>query len=210
MTKPSDIYRYWGKTGEDGRFHLLYHCLDVAAVGWVLLDPRKPLCRWLASGLGVEPEWLRRWVVFCLALHDMGKFAVAFQGLVTHLGSFLVAPCATMPYTERHDTLGFLLWQERLAGQWLRERVAEIDAAERRQYLMALAGWLEIVTGHHGVPPKRGAIPYQSFFTQDDEVAAWEYCRAVSDLFLDGLDLKPLADKAFRKEPNISRGYWPA
>ena len=29
--------RYWGKTEKDGnRYHLLpYHCLDVAAVGWV-------------------------------------------------------------------------------------------------------------------------------------------------------------------------------
>ena len=39
---PSDnnlIYRYWGKAGKDGSYHLLpYHCLDVAAVGnqlWV-------------------------------------------------------------------------------------------------------------------------------------------------------------------------------
>ncbi|MFH2046688.1 MAG: HD domain-containing protein [Pseudomonadota bacterium] len=28
-------YRYWGKTRDDGSYHLLpYHCLDVAAIGW--------------------------------------------------------------------------------------------------------------------------------------------------------------------------------
>lgn len=33
-------YKYWGKAGkEDGSYHLLpYHCLDVAAVGYVLLN----------------------------------------------------------------------------------------------------------------------------------------------------------------------------
>ncbi len=39
------IYRYWGKAkkdhdGEGADYHLLpYHCLDVAAVGWHLLNP---------------------------------------------------------------------------------------------------------------------------------------------------------------------------
>lgn len=33
VMEPSGIYRYWGKTGEDGSYHLQpYHCLDVAAV----------------------------------------------------------------------------------------------------------------------------------------------------------------------------------
>ncbi len=79
-------YRYWGKAKPEAdsggsAYHLLpYHCLDVAAVGWFLLAPEKPLCQQLAKQLQVKPEWLRDFFVFCLALHDLGKFARAFQG----------------------------------------------------------------------------------------------------------------------------------
>ena len=69
-------------TGTGDSYHLLpYHCLDVAAVGWQLLAPNKPLCKQLVKQLEVEPEWLRTLFVLCLALHDLGKFARAFQGL---------------------------------------------------------------------------------------------------------------------------------
>src|SRR5690349_9929262 len=80
-------FRYWGKAEKnDSSYHLLpYHCLDVAAVGWVLLDPEKPLCLRLAEQLGISPELLQCWFSFFLSLHDIGKFATAFQGLVTGL-----------------------------------------------------------------------------------------------------------------------------
>ncbi|NUJ59804.1 hypothetical protein HUS66_09250 [Halomonas taeanensis] len=41
--------------------HLLaWHSLDVAAVGWHLLSPERPLTQQLALRLGIEPEPLRR------------------------------------------------------------------------------------------------------------------------------------------------------
>ena len=52
---PELFYTYWGKTTDDPhdplRYHLLpYHCLDVAAVGSVLIE-RDPhlLCRFTKS-----------------------------------------------------------------------------------------------------------------------------------------------------------------
>ena len=67
-------YQYWGKASqEDDSYHLLaYHCLDVAAVGYLLLSPKKPLCKKLAKQLHVDSEWLRDIFVCCLALHDLG------------------------------------------------------------------------------------------------------------------------------------------
>jgi len=43
-------FKYWGKAKSDDEsglaFHLLpYHCLDVAAVGQLLLKPEKVLCQ---------------------------------------------------------------------------------------------------------------------------------------------------------------------
>ena len=111
------IYKYWGKAkkNEDGGmpdYHLLvYHCLDVAAVGWILINPKKPLCKKITKSLGVKPSWLRDFFVFCLALHDLGKFSRSFQGLRTDLSTNLVKANPRMNYSERHDSLGFWLWR---------------------------------------------------------------------------------------------------
>ena len=80
-------FKYWGKAKKDpeqggANYHLLpYHSLDVAAVGWLLLDPTKLLCQRLAKQIDVKPQWLQAWFCFCLALHDLGKFSRAFQNL---------------------------------------------------------------------------------------------------------------------------------
>jgi len=194
--------RYWGKTGEGGSYHLLpYHCLDVAAVGSLLLAPANDLCRRLASNLEIDPAVLQRWFSFCLSLHDLGKFATAFQGQVPNLSRLLVLPNPRMPYTERHDTLGFLLWCDFLTSKWFKRGGFGFypEHTRLRAYLHAMDPWLEIVTGHHGVPPKLSSIRRQEFFTEPDEQAAFQYCMTVSDLFLDNLDLSFLADKSLKK-----------
>ena len=109
-------YQYWGKASkEDSSYHLLpYHCLDVAAVGYLLLSPDKPLGKKLADQLQVKPEWLRELFVFSLALHDLGKFSRSFQSLRQNLSPNLVKENKRMPYSERHDSLGFCLWRDSL------------------------------------------------------------------------------------------------
>lgn len=198
--RPEGCFRYWGKTAEDGSYHLLpYHCLDVAAVGWLLLAPDRPLSKWLSSKLGVSAEWLRQWFAFCLALHDIGKFATAFQGLKANLSEYLVPAVKGMPYNERHDSLGFLLWRKVISCFWgASESEAGIDVSANQLRVFEL--WLKIVTGHHGIPPKEVLNRHQDFFTENDEQAAKSFCQAVSQLFLPDIDLDILADKQFRKK----------
>ena len=79
-------YRYWGKSvkEEDGASvcHLLpYHSLDVAAVGQALLEQHPRLHQQLAILTGIDEGSFSRWMVFFLALHDLGKFADSFQNL---------------------------------------------------------------------------------------------------------------------------------
>lgn len=198
-------YCYWGKTEKDGaRYHLLpYHCLDVAAVGWVLLDPAKPLCRRLACQLKIAPELLQRLFVFFLCLHDIGKFAVAFQGLVPGLSPDLVPPDARKNYTERHDSLGYGLW----CGEGgLYERL-EVDdkpvwfaqSPDPRQLRRTLDVWMSIVTGHHGIPPKNSPFNLSNHFSKQDEESAYHYLLAMSRLLISSSALEILADKAFCK-----------
>lgn len=165
--KRADYYRYWGKTAEDGSYHLLpYHCLDVAAVGWVLLDPERTLCRRLAEQLKVAPDWLRGWFTFCLMLHDIGKFARAFQNLVSDLSTELVPYRGQCIYQSRHDTLGYLLWKTCLS-----KRLDDGNSIPEP--------WLEIVCGHHGQPPVRNQKGFKSHFMDEDFSAAESYVRTI-------------------------------
>ncbi len=199
-------YRYWGKTAEDGSYHLLpYHCLDVAAVGWLLLAPKRTLTTYLSKYLGVQPEWLRRWFSFCLTIHDIGKFATSFQGLKPELDSNLVSAISSMPYSERHDSLGFLLWQKVLRPCWA-DSGSNSALHFSAQHLRGLEPWLRIVAGHHGIPPKEVLGRYQEFFTEADELAAKTYCSDISQILLTEFDAEPLADRSFRKK--LQRSSW--
>lgn len=72
-------HRYWGKThvadGGEITYHpLVWHCLDVAAVGETLLRRHSSLPGRLSAALGLAPDVTRRLAAFFLALHDLGNF----------------------------------------------------------------------------------------------------------------------------------------
>jgi hypothetical protein len=54
---------------------LIFHSLDVAAVGQALLSRRSDLAAGLAAALGLEAEATTALLVRLLPLHDVGKFA---------------------------------------------------------------------------------------------------------------------------------------
>jgi CRISPR-associated endonuclease/helicase Cas3 len=195
-------YRYWGKAkpdtdGEGPAYHLLpYHCLDVAAVGWFLLSPEKTFCQQVARHLQVQPEWLRVFFVFCLALHDLGKFARAFQGQRPVLSPELVNPNPRMTYSERHDSLGFCLWRDKL-----QKNLAELlpNKENSVEWLTQVDPWLEIVIGHHGMPPKKN-LRTNDHFETDDEEASLSFVQEAITLFLNGFDFQPLTNRTLAKQ----------
>ncbi|WP_374337467.1 CRISPR-associated helicase Cas3' [Leeia sp.] len=167
----SSCWRYWGKahpeTPDHARWHLLVlHALDVAAVMAALLehDPR-----WLsqqADTLGLPPAQLRDTMVWLASLHDLGKFARSFQNLYRHEAAELVPFQPGMPYTLRHDNLGWLL---RDAGI-----LPELPPS-----------WLSAVLGHHGQPPTdQDDTPLARIFPQEDQSAALHFVEAMQALLL--------------------------
>jgi CRISPR-associated endonuclease/helicase Cas3 len=111
MTKP--YFCYWGKAANDGTYHLLpYHCLDVAAVGSVLLRKDRSLLQKLTETSGVDKQIISNWVVFFLGIHDVGKFSDGFQNLRSDLLLKLQERASTKGYSVRHDSLGFALWEQ--------------------------------------------------------------------------------------------------
>jgi CRISPR-associated endonuclease/helicase Cas3 len=164
-------FRYWGKAkpGSDPPYHLLaFHCLDVAAVGRAYLRGHSRLLSFFARALGVSDRVMLDWLVFCLALHDIGKFAVTFQGQRKDLLEELQQRASTRPYSMRHDTLGARLWLKLIESS---PHVLGLgrDAA---RYRTRLQPWMDAVTGHHGQPP--GVMPgslLAHFDSADIEVA---------------------------------------
>ncbi|PXF30801.1 hypothetical protein WH50_13065 [Pokkaliibacter plantistimulans] len=201
------IFNYWGKAHQSDEqggepYHLLpYHCLDVAACGWVLLSDEYPWGQRLAAELGISAEQLRRLFVFFLCLHDLGKFARAFQGLRPDILQTLANAPANYAYTTvRHDSLGYQLWRSRDKG--IQELLAELLAVPVEQVRTSnqLDSWFEIVTGHHGQPPVIQSISLPSYFHPDDTDAVRSFVRQMWQRWLLPEDAALLLDKRLGKK----------
>ncbi|MCS6808959.1 MAG: CRISPR-associated helicase Cas3' [Bacteroidota bacterium] len=143
----SSYYTYWAKTAHTV-YHLLpYHLLDVAAVGHVLLSRDTRLRRRLADLCSMQEEMLHQWLVFMLALHDVGKFSQTFQQLELKVYNTLHGTTlqqAEHTYKYRHDWLGMFVWQ----GLLQNTLPITLSATASEQAV----SWAQPIFGHHGKP----------------------------------------------------------
>ena len=177
---------YWGKAdpnylGEPKWHPLVYHSLDVAAVGATYLKQSSPLLKSCCGLLNCSEQAFLSWAAFLMTLHDLGKFSEAFQSQRPDLILELQKrePNPTKIYSERHDSLGFWLWDERLVNDVLPK--IGIDGSHNTQ--RSLKCWLLAVTGHHGIPPKPSGNA-DSFFRREDKKAAADFVQAMAELLL--------------------------
>lgn len=190
------MYRYWGKAqpkdGATQRYHLLvYHSLDVAAVGKGLLQRHPMLLAKLSAGLQVSTHWLEKALPFLLAMHDIGKFAETFQALQELLSRELLGREQTRFDGGRHDSLGYLLWNEVLGPELLAEGWFDIgsERREQRQWRQVFEALVQPMVGHHGQPPKTQTkantpLLLDNFFAEQDIAAAREFFHEASELLL--------------------------
>ncbi len=179
MSEQLQHYNYWGKAVDDNKeCHLLvYHSLDVAAVAEVLLEQRTGLLDRLANSMGMEPAEARTWCVFLIGLHDLGKFAEAFQQLREDLRNAFWPHerIRKRHYSIRHDALGWLLWQ-----QFLRTELFDPDDEDLQDFIdEGMNYWLAAVTGHHGWPPdtKENSGRIKTYFRDFDKKSALSFCQ---------------------------------
>jgi len=197
------IFEYWGKAdanyaGEPKWHPLVYHCLDVAAVGQVWLESSKALRIAFQAAFAqadADTRLARGWLPFFLALHDLGKFDIRFQ---------LKAPDALRASwreldpedADPKDAKGYdhgregLNWAYRECGDW----AGDSDAGPR--YQDAWLPWLQAVTGHHGEwsPPGQAALEAEEHVIEHDRLARREFVRSLAGLFLSPFGLT-LADE---------------
>ena len=200
-----EFHRYWGKASPDPsgpKLHLLpYHSLDVAAAGSVLLSSNAEPVKGLAEFLGMDPEALRHWLVFLLAIHDVGKFADGFQNLQPDLMVELQGRSVATPYVERHDTLGYRFALGQAMNPGAGPRLLFPDGDPRMEDGSAwaiLEPWLAPVTGHHGRPPRLSVqqVPLPRQFPNPVRSDAESFLLVVRDFLLpEGIPL-PLVDPA--------------
>lgn len=179
------IFNYWGKADPayplEQKWHpLAYHSLDVAAVGISYLE-QSSLLKSCCGLLNCSGQAFLSWSAFLLSLHDLGKFSEAFQSQRPDLILELQQrePNLTKIYSERHDSLGFWLWDDYLVDEVLLK--IDIDGSCETQ--RNLKFWLLAVTGHHGMPPKPSGN-VDSFFRREDKQAAANFVQAMAKLLL--------------------------
>ena len=172
--------QFWGKTARAGAavagqpdWHpLAYHALDVAAVAEALLAADPSLTQRLSTAVGLPPGLARGWVVRLAALHDLGKFALSFQGLNCEWWDKWSGGSANPPrYLHRHDALA---------------RVLLDDDNDRFQAalgpdipLSPWAPWLLASTSHHGRPVDVPASALSDDFPPEVLAAAVAFTRDV-------------------------------
>lgn len=204
-------WRYWGKTTPEGDYHLLpLHALDVAAVLAALLPGQSARLGRMAQELGWPESVLRDTLVFLAALHDLGKFSRAFQGLAPNLSPELVPADDRKVYGPRHDTLGHWLWCRELATRCtaLPPGAAEPGEVWPPEGETGWFGWLAVVCGHHGQPPHGlAACPSRvdNWFFPEDIDAAAAFAEAAAVLLLPS---PPPAVSRRRLEEVIRRNGW--
>ena len=145
----SNYFKYWGKADKDGNYHLLvYHCLDVAAVGAVWLEKSPAFVKRGAVASGLSEKAFTQWTIFFLALHDIGKYDVRFQGKVPNILKILQPTTAFSPqicHKFNHGSAGY-----------------QLGTIEENSYFntesSSFTSWLQKVTGHHGRIPQGGQL----------------------------------------------------
>lgn len=185
MGQSEDFYSYWGKAeqSEEGiRCHLLpYHALDVAAVAACWVEQSSVLHDRL---LGCDNFTGQRygWLLFFVALHDVGKFDFRFQRKVDIAWSQLndrfdpdsSDPAAAIGFD--HGKAGYAWW------------LSEAEAAGFTPEANGLA-WMEAVAKHHGVLEVSGIAELYGLdadpeVIEQDQQARSSWIEALVELFL--------------------------
>ena len=188
------MFQYWGKAERNdssgGLWHpLVYHSLDVAAVGKVLLE-RDVRLRGNMTRLLCMPEeiWIP-WFCFFLTIHDLGKFSRTFQNLRPDILPHCRGEASNQPYAIHHSSLGFIFWEHQILNlaekeSWFGSRSEVIDLSDID---LALNLWVNASAGHHGEPPsvsyQGGPVRPTTYFSQKDMAAAETFTRWAHHFF---------------------------
>lgn len=198
-------FKYWGKASDGGNeYHpLVFHGLDVAACGQCLLAVHPGWVKNISSVSNIPEVPLISWLIFLLAIHDIGKFSDGFQNQIPQLFEKLQSRRTNATYNEGHDVMGYEFCRRKL-HIWLPQSK---DGENEDDFWDLLAPWLAAVTGHHGRPPKvTRSILLEDHFPLQVEKNIQEFIKKTASLLLpDGTPFSNITyDTAYEVFPKIS------
>ncbi len=180
---------YKGKSKEpftesDGH-PLAYHCLDVAAVAQRLLHLDPCFRARAVEILDLPGEKILPFLIFLMALHDLGKFSFLFQKKLANQNT------GEEKFRVRdpgHDIAGRVLFEQSPVFRAWRERqfgaprpgrgtVPRVPCEDRNFFNL-----LSAVLAHHGLPRHDGTQEVGRLFSADDEAAALAFVEDVAIL----------------------------
>lgn len=155
MSNYTSLFRYWGKADPNypgtPKWHpLAYHCLDVAAVTATWWDVSPVIRRTFLAAFdwpGSSARQLRAWVLFFIALHDLGKIDVRFQ--LKALDALILA-WADLNRDDVDESRAKHFDHGQMGYAWAMRELSEWATVSPTEILDAWRPWLAAVTGHHG------------------------------------------------------------
>lgn len=201
-------YKYIGKLDKKKtdyyEYHLLpYHCLDVAATAKALLETNRQFQEDVAQLLEITSEQLLALVCFFVAIHDLGKFATAFQDVFSDKVKPLYKAKNKKPYDGskyRHDLLGIHFW-EKNEEEVLKLLVTQLKSSIDHVYdtdkaLDTLLVFAHSTLGHHGKPiDSSNTHELKHFVEAHNEQAALEFIKDLLIIFKPDISFDLLVDK---------------
>lgn len=177
----SSLLAFWGKarpapSAAHAWHPLIYHCLDVAAVGEELLSQRPEIVEFVASRLGWSGAGFRRLFTFLLSLHDIGKVSRPFQAKADWWPTEAFGPRPlSVPTDPGHVTTGAWLLREELGD----ELACLLPALKRSQLDELLAPFI----GHHGRPAAYPELSPTEMFGKAGLSAAHRFLALMREIF---------------------------
>ncbi|MDK2826272.1 MAG: CRISPR-associated endonuclease/helicase Cas3 [Methanolobus sp.] len=164
-----EIFKYWGKAEESIWHPLPYHCMDVAAVADKWWENSPSIRHRFSHETGLFEEQAHAWVMFFVALHDLGKFDVRFQMKVLDLAETNYN--ANLP--KNLGTKNYFHGDEGYKWFVLESDIYFENVAYRQQDW--LQNWFAAVAGHHGSIPTNAEPNFPPFV---DESVTVQDCLA--------------------------------
>lgn len=220
--KPAYL-NYWGKAdpsypGEPKWHPLVYHCLDVSAAAAAWWESNRIVRRAFLEmfrSSGLKSDRLRAWMLFFIALHDIGKCDARFQIKASALQQawpgLASAMASSEPVIDRCHTPNFD------HGHWgyswaVRECPLWICTDDSYAVQDTWRPWLSAVTGHHGEFPQSAdvGIEYaEEWVMLHDRNSRQELAQAFAELFLlqAGLSLENFPPDCERAAQALLAGF---